>query len=126
MSLSHELAGYWQSRWLFERGLAAIYLVAFIVTVNQFIPLAGARGLLPAAGYLRDVPFRYTPSIFHWTASDRAFRVCAWLGVALSLVALSGLASRFGALAAAGVWAGLYVLYLSFINAGQTWYAFGW
>jgi hypothetical protein len=125
-TIMHELSGYWQSRWLFDRGLAFMYLVAFIVADNQFIPLAGERGLTPAASYLREVPFRYTPSLFHWTATDRAFRVCAWIGVALSLVALSGFAARFGALATAGVWAGLYVLYLSFINAGQTWYAFGW
>src|SRR5581483_1193858 len=43
--MMHELSGYWYSRWFFERGLAAIYLVAFVVTLNQFIPLAGARGL---------------------------------------------------------------------------------
>src|SRR5690242_10029797 len=114
-----EYSGYWYSRWLFERGLAAMYLVAFVVTVNQFLPLAGARGLLPAATYLREVPFRYTPSIFHWMSSDRAFQACAWIGVALSLVALTGIAGRLGALTSAAVWAGLYLLYLSFINAGQ-------
>ena len=124
--MMHELPGYWHSRWLFERGLAAIYLVAFIVTLNQFLPLAGERGLLPAQTFLREVPFRYTPSIFHWISSDRAFRVCAWIGVALSAIALTGLVSRLGALPAAALWAALYVLYLSFINAGQTWYGFGW
>ena len=124
--MMHELSGYWHSRWLFERGLAAIYLVAFVVTLNQFLPLAGERGLLPAQTFLRDVPFRYTPSIFHWMSSDRAFRVCAWIGIALSIAALSGLVSRLGALPTAALWAGLYVLYLSFINAGQTWYGFGW
>jgi Lipase maturation factor len=124
--MMHELSGYWHSRWLFERGLAIMYLVAFLVTLNQFLPLAGERGLTPAARFLREVPFRYTPSIFHWTASDGAFRACAWVGIALSLVALSGIAARGGALTTAAVWAGLYVLYLSFVNAGQTWYGFGW
>jgi hypothetical protein len=122
----YELSSYWHSRWLFERGLAAIYLIAFIVTLNQFLPLAGSRGLTPAADYLRQVPFRYSPSLFHWVDSDRAFRVCAWIGIGLSVVAVSGIVSRCGALATAGLWAGLYVLYLSFINAGQTWYGFGW
>jgi hypothetical protein len=121
-----ELSGYWHSRWLFERGLAAIYLVAFLAALQQFIPHAGERGLLPAPVYLREVPFRYSPSLFHWMPTDRAFRVCAWLGVALSAVALSGIASRLGALSTAAVWGALYVLYLSFINAGQTWYGFGW
>jgi hypothetical protein len=121
-----ELATSWRSRWLFERGLAIIYLFAFVVTLNQFLPLAGEHGLLPAAPFLHDVPFGDTPSVFHWLSSDRAFLAGAWIGVLLSALALSGAASRVGALAAASVWGGLYVLYLSFINAGQTWYGFGW
>jgi hypothetical protein len=126
VAMMHELPGYWQSRWLFERGLAIMYLVAFLVTLVQFLPLAGERGLTPAGPFLREMPFRYAPSVFHWSSSDAAFRACAWIGIALSLVALSGIAARFGALTTAAVWAGLYVLYLSFINAGQTWYGFGW
>jgi hypothetical protein len=38
---------YWLTRFVFERALAVIYLVAFLVTVNQFRPLLGERGLLP-------------------------------------------------------------------------------
>src|SRR3954469_10491619 len=124
--MTHELSTYWYSRWLLERSLALIYLVAFVAAVIQFLPLAGERGLLPAARFLREVPFRYTPSVFHWFASDRAFRVCAWAGVALSVLALAGVTSRLGAVPAAAMWGALYVLYLSFINAGQTWYGFGW
>ena len=122
----HELPHYWYSRWLFERGLAVIYLIAFLVALNQFIPLAGERGLLPAARFVREVPFRYSPSLFYWWSSDLAFRIGAWTGVVLSLIALSGIAARYGAIPAAVVWAALYVLYLSFINVGQTWYGFGW
>jgi Lipase maturation factor len=124
--MKHGPSESWRSRWLFERGLAAIYLVAFIVTVNEFLPLAGERGLLPAATFLAEVPFREAPSLFHWASSDLVVLGAAWIGVALSVLALSGIASRGGAMVAALPWAGLYVLYLSFINAGQTWYAFGW
>jgi len=124
--MNYELPDYWYSRWLLERGLALIYLVAFLAAVNQFIPLAGERGLLPAPRFLDEVPFRYSPSIFHWFAGDRAFVACAWLGVVLSFVALVGVTSRLGAIPAAILWGTLYVLYLSFINAGQTWYGFGW
>jgi hypothetical protein len=122
----HELSGYWYSRWLFERGLACIYLVAFLVAVNQFVPLVGERGLLPAVRFVREVPVRLSPSIFFWFTSDGAFRACAWLGVLLSMIALSGAAQRAGAIPAAVVWALLYILYLSFINVGQTFYGFGW
>ena len=37
--MSDELAPYWYSRLIFERGLALIYLIAFIAVVNQFVPL---------------------------------------------------------------------------------------
>ena len=121
-----ELPGYWFSRWLFERGLAVIYLVAFAVAIQQFLPLLGARGLLPAARFVREVPFRMSPSIFYWFSSDRAFQIAAWTGVVLSLLVLVGAAQRIGALPAAAVWGALYVLYISFINVGQTFYAFGW
>ena len=33
--------GYWYSRFLFERALAAMYLVGFAVAANQFVPLLG-------------------------------------------------------------------------------------
>ena len=122
----HELSGYWYSRWLFERGLSLMYLVAFLVTLNQFIPLAGEHGLLPAVRFVREVPFRLSPSIFYEFPTDRAFRAAAWAGVVLSLVALTGVAQRAGAVPAAFVWAALYVLYISFINVGQTFYGFGW
>ena len=121
-----ELPGYWYSRWLFERGLAFIYLIAFVAVVYQFLPLLGERGLLPAVRFIKEVPFRASPSVFYWFSSDRAFQLCGWIGVALSAVALTGVAQRFGALPAAAVWAVLYVLYLSFINVGQTFYSFGW
>ena len=124
--MTQELPGYWYSRWLFERGLAVIYLVGFLVVLQQFLPLLGERGLLPAARFIKEVPFRASPSIFYWFHSDRAFQACGWIGLALSVVALSGVAQRVGALPAAAVWAVLYVLYLSFINVGQTFYGFGW
>jgi hypothetical protein len=124
--MMHEMSGYWSSHWLFERGLALIYLIAFVVALNQFVPLVGERGLLPAQRFVREVPFRLSPSLFFWFPTDRAFRVCAWVGVLLSVVALSGSAQRAGAVPAAVVWAALYLLYLSFINVGQTFYSFGW
>src|SRR5881398_1353814 len=122
----HELSGYWYSRWLFERGLSLIYLVAFLVTLNQFVPLAGEHGLLPAVRFMREVPVRLSPSIFYWLPTDRAFRAGAWTGVVLSVLALSGVPQRASAVTAAIVWAGQYVLYISIVNVGQTFYSFGW
>src|SRR5205085_2327531 len=118
--------GYWLSRFVFERMLAAIYLVAFLVAANQFVPLLGEHGLTPASRFIRLVPFRASPSLFYLSSSDVTFRVAAWSGVVLSLVAISGIAGRHYTIAAAIVWAALWVLYLSFVNVGQTFYGFGW
>src|SRR3954469_19222498 len=120
------MADYWYSRWLFERALAAIYLVAFTGAVIQFVPLLGEHGLEPIGPWVQQVPFRASPSLFYLFPRDAAFRVGAWVGVALSMLALSSLPQRAGAWPAAAVWAVLWVLYLSFVNVGQIFYGFGW
>ena len=124
--MSDSAAGYWYSRWLFERSLALLYLVAFLCAANQFVPLLGERGLLPVRRFVTDVPFSASPSLFFFAPSDRAFRIAGWIGVLVSCVALSGILQRRSALAAAAMWATLWILYLSFVNVGQTFYGFGW
>jgi Lipase maturation factor len=117
---------YWYSRWLFERALAAIYLVAFIAALRQFVPLLGEQGLQPVGPWVQAVPFRASPSLFYFLPKDNAFRAGAWLGIALAVFALSSIPQQLGWVASAAVWAGLWVLYLSFVNVGQTFYGFGW
>ena len=68
---------YWYSRFLFERALALAYLVAFLVAVNQFVPLLGANGLQPVTRFVSYVPFRATPSLFFAFPQDSAFRIAA-------------------------------------------------
>jgi hypothetical protein len=123
---SKTMAEYWYSRWLFERALAAIYLVAFAAAVVQFVPLLGERGLEPLGRWIEQVPFRASPSLFYLFPKDAVFRAGAWLGVALSILALTSWPQRMGTVAAAIVWAALWLLYLSFVNIGQTFYGFGW
>ena len=118
--------GSWYARWLFERGLALIYGIAFLVTLNQFVPLLGEHGLLPVPQWVALVPFRASPSLFYLFPTDTAFRAAAWSGLALSALPLFGLASRAGSWASAAVWGALWLLYLSFVNVGQTFYGFGW
>jgi hypothetical protein len=117
---------YWLSRWLFERGLACIYAIAFVVAINQFVPLLGEHGLLPVPRFVAHVPFRFSPSLFYLAPSDMAFRGAAWLGVALAMLQLAGVPSRRGSWPTAAVWGCLWLLYLSFVNVGQTFYGFGW
>lgn len=116
----------WMTRWLFQRGLAALFVVAFSSALNQFRPLLGERGLMPVPRFLAVVPFRKAPSIFHFHYSDRFFVGLAWTGIALSLAALLGLSEAGPAWLSLAVWLVLWGLYLSIVNVGQTFYAFGW
>jgi hypothetical protein len=109
-----------------QRGLAAVYLVAFLVAVNQFRPLLGERGLLPVRRFVAAVPFRRSPSLFHFRYSDRLFAVVAWFGVALSGAALVGLVERGPLWLCMLAWLMLWALYLSIVNVGQVFYSFGW
>jgi hypothetical protein len=117
---------YWLTRWLLQRSLAVIYLVAFLVAVNQFNPLLGSHGLLPVPFFLRNVSFGRSPSLFFLHYSDGFASLLAWTGVACSVVAIAGVSERFGTPVSMVVWGVMWVLYLSFVNVGQTWYSFGW
>lgn len=114
------------TRLLLQRGLATMYIVAFLSTAMQWRGLLGERGLLPTPRFLERVSLWQTPSIFHLMYSDRFALVLAWAGVVISALALLGLTERFGLWFSVTAWALLYVLYLSFVSVGQTWYSFGW
>jgi hypothetical protein len=117
---------YWFSRLVLERGIAGVYLIAFICAARQFRALLGAQGMLPIPRYLAAVSFRQAPSIFHWHYSDRFFAAVAWSGAALSAALVAGGGDLVPLWAAMLMWLLLWVLYLSIVNVGQRWYAFGW
>ncbi|EHK89119.1 lipase maturation factor family protein [Saccharomonospora azurea] len=117
---------YWLSRLVFQKMLAALYLVAFVCAVNQFRALLGERGLLPIPRFLERVDFRRAPSLFHLHYSDRFFAVLAGSGAVVSAALLGGVADLLPVWGCLLLWAVPWVLYLSIVNVGQTWYAFGW
>src|ERR1700716_2791067 len=121
---------YWLTRFVFERALGVIFLFAFLVAVNQFRPLLGDPGLLPAPEFIRAVPFRASPTLFHLIGySDRKLLIVAWAGVALSVVAITGfLVGTISTLPfrSMAVSALLWVLYLSIVTICQAFYWFGW
>jgi hypothetical protein len=117
---------YWLPRFLFQRGLGFIYLVAFLIAINQFRPLLGEHGLLPVPNFVKQVPFRAAPSLFYLFPNDRAFALAAWIGFVLSCLALTGISDRYTLWFSMLVWAALWAIYLSFVNVGQTFYGFGW
>ena len=119
---------YWLTRFVFLRLLGLIYLVAFLIAVQQFRPLAGEHGLLPAPQFLRAVTAAYgagpdrffrLPTLFWLGATDAAFAAAAWAGVALASCVVLGLAN-------APLMAALWVLYMSFVHVGQLFYGYGW
>jgi len=65
------------------------------------------------AGFVRR------PSLFWWNHSDAALLATAWTGVALSAVVVCGWSNAL-------VLAALWLLYMSFVHAGQDWYGYGW
>ncbi|MFC8034200.1 lipase maturation factor family protein [Streptomyces griseoincarnatus] len=117
---------YWTSRLVFQKGLAALYLVAFLAAALQFRALVGERGMLPVPRFVARVPARRSPSLFHLHYSDRFFAGCAWTGCAVAAALLAGADSLVPLWAAMLLWLVPWALYLSIVNVGQTWYAFGW
>ena len=116
----------WLVRLLFQRALAAIYLIAFLVTLQQFKALLGERGLLPIRNFMAQVNFWQAPSLFYWRYSDRLLNAVAWTGIALSAIALAGLLEIGPLWLSVSIWLLLWVLYLSIVNVGQNFYSFGW
>jgi hypothetical protein len=109
-----------------QRGLGLVFLIAFLNVVNEFKPLLGERGLLPVRQFVNETSFRDSPSLFFFGPTGTAFTIAAWLGVALSCAAVIGISESYGAWVSTLVWAMLWVLYISFVNVGQTFYGFGW
>jgi hypothetical protein len=119
---------YWLTRFMILRLLGIIYAVAFLVAVNEIIPLIGSNGLLPLNTYFREVAqsfgstgagFAKLPSIFWFWHSDAALLTISWIGFILSLVVVAGYTN-------APVMGILWFLYLSIVHAGQDWYSYGW
>jgi hypothetical protein len=118
--------GYGLSAAVFQRALALIYAVAFLAAVRQIRPLLGADGLQPIARYVQRVPFRRSPSLFHLRSSDGWLLGASWAGLAVSVALLLGAGDQLPVGATMALWAVPWVLYLSIVNVGQTWYGFGW
>jgi hypothetical protein len=114
------------ARQVLQRGIAACFLVAFISAVNQFPALLGERGLLPAPRFLSRVPFRASPSLFHWRYSDRLLIGISWAGTVLAATLVIGLPQLGPPWLPMIAFLLLWAAYLSIVNVGQTFYSFGW
>jgi Lipase maturation factor len=115
------------ARFLIERGLAAIYLIGFVVALDQFPALAGEHGFEPAPEVLARARFRDAPTIFHWVRfTDARLRALAVIGIAVSFTLLVGLPQAAPLPVGMLAWFVLWVGYQSISNIGGTFYSFGW
>lgn len=114
------------ARFLFLRGLAILYFLAFLSALKQFPALLGQNGLLPVPHFIQQVPFQSAPSLFYLGYSDRFLQIISIMGMVLSAGMLFGLLDRGPWWCTTGLWLILWVLYLSIVNVGQTFYSFGW
>ncbi|MCH6231086.1 lipase maturation factor family protein [Microbacterium sp. CFH 31415] len=132
------------AREVLQRGIAAIYVVAFISTVNQFRPLLGERGLLPAPELLawakasaagrgqdarsaRRSAWRLRPTLFRWvTYTDRRLAALCWTGCVVAAALVCGIPQLFTPWAPMACFLALWLGYMSIVSIGQTFYGFGW
>lgn len=119
---------FWLTRFIFLRALGCIYFVAFLSLFNQFKPLFGHQGLLPAHLFLQRLgatfpskisAFWKHPTLFWLHISDQAMWLLALVGVILSVAVIFGLSNGASMLV-------LWVLYMSFVHIGQIFYGYGW
>ena len=121
------------AREVVQRGIAALYLVAFLSSLNQFRVLLGERGLLPAPELLSWATSSKArrrmlrPTLFtRIRYTDRRLAALCWTGMAISALLVVGI-PQLGPpwvpmIAFLLLWGG----YMSVVNIGQTFYGFGW
>ncbi|MFT5240700.1 MAG: putative DCC family thiol-disulfide oxidoreductase YuxK [Candidatus Promineifilaceae bacterium] len=123
----HGPSQYTLSRWLFIRGLALIFFVAFVSFWGQVEGLIGRDGILPAARVVEHLRndgamqgFLRWPTLFWLSPTDGMLHALCATGTALSLVLLT-----------TGALPGLLLLllwaaYLSLATAGQVFMGYQW
>ncbi len=114
------------ARQVLQRGIAALYFVAFLSSLNQFPALLGERGLLPVPDFLARAGRLRRPTLFRWHYSDRLFRMVCGAGLAVSALLVAGLPQTGPPWLPMLAFLALWWLYMSIVNVGQTFYGFGW
>jgi len=107
-------------RWLFLRGLGAIYFSAFFPLLFQIRGLIGPEGILPAGSYLQAVTqalghwqrLWYVPTVLWWSSGSPMLIGLCWVGILASLLLAANLWPR-------GMLAICLVCFLSFVSAAQ-------
>ncbi|MFK4296872.1 hypothetical protein ABH924_002018 [Arthrobacter sp. GAS37] len=121
-----EAPDYEFARQVLQRGTAALYFIAFLSSLNQFPALLGEHGLLPVPRYVDGHRILRRPSLFRWKYSDTLLRAVCAAGLAVSLSLVGGLPQLGPPWLPLAAFLALWLLYMSIVNVGQTFYGFGW
>jgi predicted DCC family thiol-disulfide oxidoreductase YuxK len=112
--------------WGFLRLLGAIYAAAFASLAVQILGLIGHAGVLPVEDYLVAAhqalghsAYRFLPTIFWFNSGDAALVAGTIIGALLGLLVAVDRWTRPALI-------GLFVLYLSYVHAGQEFMSFQW
>lgn len=121
------------AREVLQRGIAALYLVAFVSTLNQFRPLLGERGLLPApallewAGSSKARGRMLRPTLFRRIRyTDRRLIALCWAGIGIAALLVAGVPQLGPPWVPMMCFLLLWLGYMSITSIGQTFYGFGW
>lgn len=121
------------ARQVLQRGIAALFLVAFVSTLNQFRPLLGEHGLLPAPELLswarrsQRGQRMLRPTLFRFvTYTDRRLVALCWAGIAVSAALVCGIPQLLSPWPPMVCFLLLWLGYMSIVSIGQTFYGFGW
>lgn len=115
------------ARAVLQRGIAALYAVAFLSSLNQFPALLGERGLLPAPDLLRHARVLRGPTIFRlWRYTDSRLRAVCVVGMLTAVSLVVGIPQLGPEWAPMIAFLLLWVLYMSVVHIGQTFYGFAW
>ena len=117
----------WIAREIVQRGVAAVYVLAFLSTFHQFPVLLGERGLLPVPAFLERAGDRAGPTLFrHVRYSDALLRGMCAVGMLLGIAVVLGLPQQGPAWTVLAVFGVMWALYLSIVSVGQIFYGYGW
>lgn len=121
------------ARQVLQRGIAVLYLVAFASSLNQFRPLLGEHGLLPAPellAWVAESPQRQRmlhPTLFRfWRYTDKRLVAICVGGIAVAVLLAAGVPQLGPPWVPMLCFLVLWGLYMSIVSIGQTFYAFGW
>jgi hypothetical protein len=114
------------ARQVLQRGVGAIAFLAFLSTLNQFRPLLGEHGIAPVPELLRIARRLRGPTLFRWGYTDRLLVAVAVAGLVLSASVVAGVPQLGPPWVPMLVFLAQWILYLSIVNVGQTFYGFGW